>query len=131
MSVNKVILIGNLGKEPEVREVNGSKVAKFSLATTKRGFTPKEGPKVEDKTTWHDVEVWNGLAEVVEKYVGKGDKLYIEGELQANSWEAEDGTKKYRVSIRAFNLEMLTPKGQSGSANAEPVQDEPFDDMPF
>ena len=77
------------------------------------------------------MEVWNGLAEVVEKYVGKGDKLYIEGELQTNSWEAEDGTKKYRVFIRAFNLEMLTPKGQSGSANAEPVQDEPFDDMPF
>ena len=95
MSVNKVILIGNVGVEPEVRYYDsGQAVATMRLATTERGYTMQNGTQVPDRTEWHNVVVWNRLAQVVEKYVHKGDKLYIEGKLRSRSYDDQTGVKR-------------------------------------
>lgn len=129
MSVNKVILIGNLTKDPEVRNVGDTQVAKFSLAMNERGYTKQDGTVVPDRAEFIDVEVWRGLASVVHKYVKKGDKIYIEGKLKTQSWDAEDGTKRYRTFVNAFFLEML-----GGKVQEEPHQEQAAnnnDDLPF
>ena len=88
MSVNKVILIGNAGRDPEVRYLdNGVAVATFTLATSERGYTLQNGTQVPERTEWHNIVLWRGLAEVAEKYVRKGDKLYIEGKLRTRSYD--------------------------------------------
>lgn len=115
MSVNKVILVGNVGKDPEVREVSNTKVANFSLATTERGFTTQSGTVVPEKTEWHNLVAWRGLAEIAEKYIRKGSQLYIEGKLQTRSWE-KDGIKHYSTDIVVENLQMLGGKPKEGEA---------------
>ena len=86
MSVNKVILIGNVGKDPDVRYLeNNVRVANFPLATTERGYTMSNGTQVPDRTEWHTIVVWRGLAEVAEKYVSKGARLYIEGKIKSRT----------------------------------------------
>ena len=86
MSVNKVILIGNVGKDPDVRYLDsGVAVATFSLATTERGYTLQNGTQVPDRTEWHNIVLWRGLAQTAEKYVRKGDKLYIEVKIKSRS----------------------------------------------
>ena len=125
MSVNKVILIGNVGVEPEVRYYDsGQAVATMRLATTERGYTMQNGTQVPDRTEWHNVVVWNRLAQVVEKYVHKGDKLYIEGKLRSRSYDDQNGVKRYVVEIYADNMEMLTPRGaaQPQATPSQPVQ---------
>lgn len=124
MSVNKVILLGNVGKDPEVRYLDtGIAVATFSLATTERGYTLANGTQVPDRTEWHNLVLWRGLAEVADKYVRKGDKLYIEGKIKTRSYDDKSGTKRYTTEIFVDNMEMLTPKGanpNTGSAPSDP-----------
>jgi single-strand DNA-binding protein len=107
MSVNKVILLGRVGKEPDVKVVNDSKVVKITLATSEK-WKDKSG-EPHEATEWHNVIAWRGLAEVIEKYVKKGDLLYIEGKIKTRSWES-DGKKNYVTEIMADRLEMLGGK---------------------
>lgn len=108
MSVNKVILIGNVGKEPEVRYLEGGvAVASFPLATTERGYKTQAGVQVPERTEWHNVIAWRGLAEIVEKYVHKGTPLYIEGKIRTRSWDDQNGVKRYTTEIYADNIELL------------------------
>ncbi len=119
MSVNKVILIGNVGKDPEVRYFdNGGAVANFTLATTERGYTASNGTVVPDRTDWHNIVLWRGLAEVAEKYVKKGSKLYIEGKIRTRSYDDAAGNKRYVTEIYGDNMELLDrkPDGQAGAA---------------
>lgn len=139
MSVNKVILMGNLGKDPEVKQFeNGGVVAQFTLATTKKGFKTKEGKEIPDRTEWHNIVLQNGLAKVAEQYLKKGDKLYVEGELRTRSYEDANGVKRHVTEIYASSMEMLTQKkdGQSsgsqhGSAATPPPPDPDAEDLPF
>ncbi|MBO4550784.1 MAG: single-stranded DNA-binding protein [Bacteroidaceae bacterium] len=118
--MNKVMLIGNVGKEPEVKYVDaGVCVASVLLATTERGYKLQNGTEVPERTEWHNVILWRGLAEVVEKYVHKGDKLFIEGQIRTRNYDDRNGIKRYVTEIWAESMEMLTPKGQ---ASAEPSQ---------
>lgn len=122
MSVNKVILIGNVGKEPEIRYTDAHvAVAQFPLATTERGYTLQNGTQVPDRTEWHSIVLWRGLAETVEKYVHKGDKLYIEGRIRTRSYDDQNGQRKYVTEIVGEIMEMLTPKNTGAtSQNAAP-----------
>ena len=160
MSVNKVILIGNVGKDPEVRYLdNNVAVANFPLATTERGYTTRAGVQVPDRTEWHNIVLWRGLAETAEKYVRKGTQLYIEGRIRTRNYEV-DGATRYITEIYVDNMEMLSPKGantgagapqpsatqaqqpqqmqqpqqpqqQAQPSQAQPIQDNPADDLPF
>lgn len=123
MSVNKVILLGNVGKDPEVRYLDsGIAVATLSLATTDRAYTLSNGTQVPERTEWHNLVLWRGLAETAEKYVHKGDKLYIEGKIKTRSYDDQTGAKRYVTEIFVDNMEMLTPKG----AHATTAQPNPM-----
>ena len=110
-TVNKVILVGRLGKDPEIRSIpSGTSVAKFSLATDER-FTDKAGEK-QERTEWHNVVVWGKLAEICGQYLRKGKLVYIEGSIRTDSWDdKESGQKKYRTEIIANTMQMLDKKG--------------------
>src|SRR5687768_809122 len=111
--VNKVILVGRLGKEPEVRNLdNGAVVANFSVATSETYKDRTTGEKKE-ATEWHNIVLWRGLAEVSQKYLHKGDLVYIEGKLRTRSWEKE-GVTRYTTEIVADNMTMLGSRGGSG-----------------
>lgn len=119
--MNKVMLIGHVGAEPEVRYVDqGVAVARIRLATTERGYTLANGTQVPDHTDWHNVILWRKLAEVVERYVHKGDKLYVEGRLRYSSYDDKQGQRRFKTEIWADNMEMLSPKSQT-SAGEQPV----------
>ena len=109
-SVNKVILVGRLGKDPELRSIpSGTSVAKFSLATDDR-FTDKAGEK-QERTEWHNIVVWGKLAEICGQYLRKGRLVYIEGSIRTDSWDdKETGVKKYRTEIIANTMQMLEKK---------------------
>jgi single-strand DNA-binding protein len=112
--VNKVILIGRLGKDPEVRNLdNGAVVANFSIATSESYKDRTTGEKKEI-TEWHNIVLWRGLAEIAQKYLRKGDMVYIEGKLRTRSWEKE-GVTRYTTEIVADNMNMLSPKSGGGS----------------
>lgn len=150
MAINKVILVGNVGKDPEIRHLDsGVAVANFPLATSE-SYLAKNGDKVET-TEWHNIVVWRGLADVVEKYVTKGRQLYIEGKIRTRSWDDKEGNKRYTTEIVADVMQLLgsRPDGAQGdnsnrqgdkktesngftSAN-EPDVEEPGgdDDLPF
>ena len=127
MSVNKVILIGRVGKDPEVRTMDsGNKVANFSLATSEK-YTKKDGEKVEN-TEWHNISIWRGLAEVVEKYVKKGSLLYLEGKIKTRSYE-KDGEKRYITEVICHDMTMLGSKSDNQqAATSEPVKQETMDE---
>lgn len=146
MAVNKVILVGNVGKDPEIRHLEGgTPVANFSLATSET-YTNRNGEKVT-QTEWHNIVVWRGLAEVVEKYVKKGAQLFIEGKIRTRSWDDKDGNKRYTTEIVADTLQMLGKRTETGgestpnsgsagsyspSTSADmPSMPEPEDDLPF
>lgn len=113
--VNKVILIGNVGADPEVRYLDGGvAVANLRLATTE-SYKNKNGEKV-DQTEWHSIVIWRGLAEVVEKYVKKGMRLYIEGRIRTRSWDDQNGVKRYTTEIYADNMQMLSNRQDSGDS---------------
>jgi len=134
--VNKVILIGNLGKDPEVRHLEGNlTVANFSLATSRK-YKTKSG-EMKEETEWHRIVVWGKLAEIAEQYVKKGSALYVEGSLQTRKWQDKEGHDRYTTEIRADNFQMLDRKGDAGETTNEPasandeVASGPADDLPF
>lgn len=160
MSVNKVILIGNVGQDPRVKYFDtGSAVATFPLATTDRGYTLQNGTQIPERTEWHNIVASNRLAEIVDKYVHKGDKLYLEGKIRTRSYSDQSGAMRYITEIYVDNMEMLSPKGTNPGTSAsaqqpgigqpqqlqqsqqmqqpqqtqqsQPVQDNPADDLPF
>ena len=107
-SVNKVILLGNVGKEPEVRYVEeGVAVAQLPLATTERGYKLQNGTEVPDRTEWHNVVAWRKQAELIEKYVHKGDLLYVEGKIHSRSYDDKQGVKRYVTEIWADQIELM------------------------
>lgn len=115
--MNKVMLIGNVGVEPEVRYVDqGVAVARLRLATTEKGYTLQNGTQVPDHTDWHNVILWRKLAEVVERYVHKGDKLYIEGRIRYTTYDNKQGQRQYVTEIWADSMEMLSPRPSSTPA---------------
>ena len=140
--INKVILVGHLGKDPEVRHLDGGvTVASFPLATSE-SFN-KDGKKIE-QTEWHNIVMWRGLADIASKYLQKGKLVYIEGKLRTRSFEDKEGHKKYTTEIVAENFTMLGRKsdfenGNSGENNQNAkkeesvdfTQDNPDDDLPF
>src|SRR5271155_5211614 len=114
--VNKVILVGNVGKDPEVRYLdNKMVVAKFSLATS--DSYKKDGQRV-DTTEWHNIVLWNKLAEIAEKYVHKGSKLYLEGRIKSRTWEDKEGKKHYATDIVCDNMTMMDTKKSDESSNS-------------
>ena len=142
--VNKVIIVGRLGKDPEVRHLeNGAAVANFSVATSET-YKDKSGNK-QEQTEWHNVVLWRGLAEIAEKYLTKGNLVYIEGKLRTRNWQDKDGNTRYTTEIVGDNMTMLGSKNESSSSNqnqpenqtqdnnkpkAELKEDE-SDDLPF
>jgi len=135
--VNKVILVGNLGKDPEVKYLDsGVAVANFSLATTEN-YKNKEGERVS-QTEWHNIVLWRGLAEVAEKWLKKGSSVYIEGKIKTRKWEDKDGNTRYNTEILADNMTMLGGKSNadstsptsSESTTSKPSEDT-ADDLPF
>lgn len=138
--VNKVILVGNLGKDPEVKHIDGNiPVAKFPLATSE-SYKNRDGQKI-DNTEWHNIVLWRGLAEVAEKYLKKGTLVYIEGKIKTRSWEDKDGNKKYMTEISGENLTILSRKSdENNSSGTSDYKEEsvsntsggsPSDDLPF
>lgn len=121
--VNKVILIGNLGKDPEVRHLeSGAAVANFPIATTE-SYKDKSGQR-QERTEWHNIILWRGLAEVAEKYLRKGNQVYIEGRLQSRSWEDKEGNTRYITEIVGNNMTMLGSKSDnSNNQNTGQVAD--------
>ena len=119
-SVNKVILLGNLGKDPEIRSMNsGNKVASFSLATSKR-WKDKATQEQKDKTSWHNIVVFgDGLVGIVEKYVKKGSKIYVEGELQTRKWQDQEGKDRYttEVVVQGYNCNLTLLDSRNNSNN--------------
>ena len=111
MSVNKVILIGNVGRDPDVRyTAPGQPVASFSLATTERGYTASNGTQVPDRTEWHNIVMWGKNAEIAEKYIRKGSQLYIEGKLRTRTWEDKNLIKRQVTEIYADTFDFLGRK---------------------
>ncbi len=142
MGINKVILLGNVGQDPKVTYYDGGNcVAQLSLATTEKGYTLQSGIQVPDRTEWHNLIFRNRLGEIVEKYVHKGDKLYVEGKIRTRSYDDQTGAKRYVTEIFVDNMEMLTPKAAQAQQTApqpqQPVQQQPSisdngtDGLPF
>lgn len=122
-SVNKVILIGNLGRDPEVRYTpSGTAVANFTLATTEN-WTNKDGEK-QSHTEWHRIVAWRRLGEICGEYLSKGKQVYIEGRIRTNEWEDQEGNKRRTTEIEALNMQMLGSRAQSEPRQSEPRQDE-------
>lgn len=116
-SLNKVMLIGNLGKDPEVRyTAGGTAVASFSLATSEK-FKGKTG-EWEEKTEWHNITLWARLAEIAGEYLSKGKTVYIEGRLQTRKWQDKDGKDRYTTEIVGEKMQMLSGKGEGGGGNS-------------
>ncbi len=148
MSVNKAILVGYVGNDPDIRYLeNSTPVANFRLATSET-YTNRSGEKVT-QTEWHNIVLWRGLAEVAEKYIKKGSQVYIEGRIRTRSWEDRDGNKRYTTEIIADSMQMMGRRGEGGSdlstpppsasdkSSAPKSPEDPFiengetDDLPF
>ncbi|MEE8112678.1 MAG: single-stranded DNA-binding protein [Acidobacteriota bacterium] len=135
-SVNKVILVGNLGRDPEVRTTaSGIRVANFPIATSST-WTDKNDQK-QEKTEWHRIVVWGKQAEICERYLVKGKQVYVEGSLQTRSWDDRSGNKRYTTEVKAVRILMLgkpdSSTREAGPAAASPPTDSEFtdDDIPF
>jgi len=128
MAINKVILLGNVGKDPEVRYLdNGVSVANFTLATSERGYTAANGTQVPEKTEWHNIVAWRGLAQIAERFVRKGSQIYIEGKIRTRSYDDNTGNKRYVTEIFADNIELLGRKSDGGNFDAAaPARQESF-----
>jgi len=136
--INKVILIGNLGRDPEVRYTpNGVAIANFSIATSEEWKDKDTGEK-QERTEWHRIVAWRRLGEICGEYLHKGSQVYIEGRLQTREWEDRDGNKRYTTEIVAQNMQMLGRPSREGKAESQeeryPTEDPisiPDDDIPF
>jgi single-strand DNA-binding protein len=128
-SVNKVILLGNVGKDPDVRYLdNNVSVANFTLATTERGYTASNGTTIPDKTEWHNIVAWRGLADIAERFIRKGSQIYVEGKIRSRSWDDKEGNKRYITEIYADSIELLgnrktqeTGDGNTAAAKPQPA----------
>ncbi|MFK7785700.1 MAG: single-stranded DNA-binding protein [Crocinitomicaceae bacterium] len=145
-SVNKVILIGNLGKDPEVRHLeNGAVVANFPIATSET-YTDRTTGERRENTDWHNIVLWRGLAEIAEKYLKKGQKIYVEGKLKTRSWQDKDGNTRYTTEVVGDEMTMLSradmnapqsnaPYSSSGTPNqpskVDDIINNDSDDLPF
>lgn len=146
MSVNKVILVGNVGKDPEMKYFdNDNAIANFSIATNERGFTTTSGTQIPDRTEWHNVVCRRGLAQIAERFVKKGTLVYVEGKIRTRSYDDQSGVKRYITEIVVDSLELLsrktggeyepnTPRTESTTQNSpqrdfDDVSD--VDDLPF
>ena len=131
MSFNKVILIGNVGKDPEVRHLEtGIAVASFTLATTER-YKNRNG-ELQDQTEWHNIVCWRNLAELSEKYIKKGAQIFVEGKIRTRSWADQTGAKRYTTEIVADNIRLLDRKGAvTGTPADMPVQAAPVSQPTF
>ncbi len=118
MSVNKVVLLGHVGKDPEVRTVSDNKVATFSMAMTDKGYTTRDGKEIPDRTEWVNIVAWRGLASLCEGYVKKGSILYVEGRLTTRSYEKE-GTKFYVTEVVAENIQLCGSKQEGSSTGSK------------
>lgn len=137
--INKVILIGNLGADPEVRYTqSGAPVASFRVATTER-WKDKQG-EVQEQTEWHSIVAWNRLAEICGEYLAKGSRVYVEGKLQTRKWQDQDGKDRYSTEIVAREMKMLSPRagsapggdpGYGAGGEAYPEPPPMGDDVPF
>ena len=131
------MLIGNVGKEPDVRYYDADQcVAKVTLATTERGYVLKNGTKVPDRTDWHSLVFYRQQAKIVEQYVHKGDKLYVVGRLRYNTYDDQQGRRHYVTEIQVENLELLTPKpkpaAEDSTSTKKPAAKQGTDDeLPF
>jgi len=132
MSINKVILIGNVGREPQVRYFDtGNAVASFTLATTDRGYTMQNGTTVPDRTEWHNIVFWGKIAETVEKYVHKGDRIYVEGKLRYRTYDDQNGIRRSVCEVYADTLELMPRPSSSDRAASAVVDDNATaDDLP-
>lgn len=140
--INKVILVGNLGKDPEVRYLEGgTAVANFPIATSEN-YTDRNSGEKKTITEWHNVVLWRGLAEIAEKYLKKGNQVYIEGKLRTRKWQDKEGNDRYTTEIVGDNMQMLgrrednndnSSAQSSGSASSAQIDNEPTetDDLPF
>ena len=135
--VNKVILVGNLGRDPEIRSTaSGTTQATFSVATSER-WDDKDSGEKREKTEWHKVVAWRRLAEICGHYLKKGSQVYIEGKLQTRKWTDQDNNERYTTEIIAQNLQILSSSGQQGGGQnfpdslPEEPSDIPADDIPF
>ena len=123
--MNKVMLIGNVGADPQVKYLDqGVCVAQIRLATTERGYTLQNGTQVPDRTEWHTCIFWRKLGETVEKYVHKGDKLYVEGKIQSRDWTDRQGVSRKAIEIMVDNMELLSPR-PSAQQPAQPQPETP------
>ena len=134
--MNKVMLIGNVGQDPDVRYFEQDQaVAQVRLATTERGYTLQNGTQVPDRTDWHNLVFYRQLAKIVERYVHKGDKLYVEGRIRYRMYDTQKGERRYVTEIHVDNMEMLSPKPQTTDSDmaSEPAPQPQANDnqMPF
>jgi single-strand DNA-binding protein len=150
MSLNKVMLIGNVGRDPEVKYLAGDRVVTtFSLATSET-YTDKTTNEKRTDTEWHRIEMWDNLAKIAEKYIHKGSQIYVEGKLKSESWKDKDGNEKTGIKIRVSSLTLLGGKGNNDpkppttgktegivnrsndkTENDEPIPTRTDDDLPF
>jgi single-strand DNA-binding protein len=134
--INKVILVGHLGKDPEVQHIEGGiAMAKFPMATTET-YKDKSGNRV-DQTEWHNITAWRGLADLCAKYLHKGNLVYVEGKIKTRSWTDKDNVKKYSTEIVADNINILERKPDGGepmqhvASSIDSNDSTPADDLPF
>ena len=118
-SVNKAIILGNLGQDPEIRSTSGGQMVANLRIATNRVYTDRNGQR-QEQTEWHSVVAWGRLAEICEQYLKKGDQVYIEGRLQTRSWEDQSGERKYRTEIVAAEMQMLGSPGGRGGGDEAP-----------
>lgn len=116
--INKVILVGNVGADPEIRSLeSGTKVARIRLATTERIFN-RQTQEAKEHTEWHTVVLWRGLADVADRFVRKGSQIYIEGTLRSNEWTDKEGNKRYGIEIVANDMKLLGRRGEGAGTSA-------------
>lgn len=108
MSLNRIMIIGNVGKDPDVREFNNGRKVALAIATTEKGYTTRDGGQVPDRTDWHTVIAFGGLADIASRYLRKGDKVYIEGSVRYRQYDSKEGGRRWVTEIYADKLELLT-----------------------
>ena len=122
MAVNKVILLGNVGKDPQIRDGNGQKFATFSLATTDKSYTKRDGTVMPERTEWHSIVANGNIVQVIEHYVKAGTKLYIEGKLRTRKYTARDNTERQVTEVYVDSMELLGGKPQEQNTNQQRYQ---------
>lgn len=119
MSVNKITLLGYVGRDPEVKRLeSGVSVASLTLATTEKGYTLQNGTQVPERTEWHNLVLWKGFADTAEKYIKKGDKLYVDGKIRTRSYDDSNGVKRYVTEVYVENMELLGTKREERHSTA-------------